>query len=378
MTFGHDGRITVLDGWRGFAIFIVVVHNGGAAMPVDGSLVSTLTRSVLATGWVGVSLFFVLSGFLITGILLDTRRSPGFLRNFYVRRTLRIFPLYYATLVVAFVLVPLLVAPGEWTRTATREQVWFWTYLQNWTTWHTDLTGLGHFWSLAVEEQFYVVWPLLVLLFGTRAFPYVTATVVVGAFLARLVMHWGGLPNEALYQTTIARADALGVGALLAISWRREQWWTVVRAYRVRLLVWVSVPLAFLIVANEGLEPKDTEVLLYGQTLVAILFGLALVITMDPAAGWERRLARWLNWSALRGLGKYSYAIYLVHLPVHFLLLPQVAPSLQGLSAADRAVRIAIYGMVLLTISTALAVLAWHLLERRFLDLKDRWAPRPP
>ena len=215
------GRIPVLDGWRGFAILVVILHNGGfIAYELDGpsGLVVVLTNTVLASGWVGVQLFFVLSGFLITGILVDTAGAPRFFRSFYLRRTLRIFPVYYAFLAVYFLVVPLLpggAPPGEG---QLADQLWYWTYLSNWLPLLEHPSGpLNHLWSLAVEEQFYLVWPLLVVVSGRR-FPWVVLFFVVAAPLSRLGMHRAGLEPEYLYHFTNARADALAIGALVALA----------------------------------------------------------------------------------------------------------------------------------------------------------------
>src|SRR5688572_28211876 len=136
-----------LDGLRGVAILLVVLyHNFGF-----------IKQSYF--GWLGVDLFFVLSGFLITDILLRTRSQPGFLRDFYMRRVLRIFPLYYVSLIIfLFILAPLTSAKVEWGY-YLGNQVYFWTYLQNWLFIFKDPGNahiLNHFWSLAVEEQFYI------------------------------------------------------------------------------------------------------------------------------------------------------------------------------------------------------------------------------
>src|SRR5207244_9663063 len=152
-------RIPQLDAVRGVAILLVILHNQSSVFP------SLHLERLFANGWMGVDLFFVLSGFLITGILLDTRKSPGYFKNFYARRCLRIWPLYYALLLFMFALVPL-VRPSEAHVAFQRSAPW-WGYalfLQNFLiSVPTNAAGaLAVTWSLAIEEQFYLVWALVV------------------------------------------------------------------------------------------------------------------------------------------------------------------------------------------------------------------------
>ena len=147
-------RIPQLDAVRGIAVLVVMLHNSGAF------------PRLFAHGWMGVDLFFVLSGFLISGILLDTKQSESYFNNFYIRRCLRIWPLYYSALVFMFVLVPFL-RPSEASAIfASRSSPWwaFPLFLQNFLVPSpTGATGLlGVTWSLAVEEQFYLVWPWVI------------------------------------------------------------------------------------------------------------------------------------------------------------------------------------------------------------------------
>ncbi len=154
-----------LDGVRGIAILVVFLYDC-LKLP-SGGIVNLLGRKLSSAGWTGVDLFFVLSGFLITGILLDSRGQPGYFRSFFARRSLRIFPLYFTALWVTFVGVPWLAhfwspaAPvAQRVAVLSQDQVWFWTYMQNWMfafrgIW-PDVNYLNHFWSLAVEEQFYL------------------------------------------------------------------------------------------------------------------------------------------------------------------------------------------------------------------------------
>ena len=143
-------------------------------------------QRLTGAGWVGVDLFFVLSGFLITSILYEAKQSDGYFKNFYMRRVLRIFPLYYGVLFVAFAVVPLF-HPYQtgFYKTISHNQIFLWTYLQNyvqlpWEGW----AGFTHFWSLAVEEQFYLVWPAVVFLLNRRALMGVSIGMVVTALAA--------------------------------------------------------------------------------------------------------------------------------------------------------------------------------------------------
>ena len=155
VTHGH--RIRQLDAVRGIAILVVILHNeAGKHLPAAWT-------PIFANGWMGVDLFFVLSGFLITGILLDTKGSQHFIRDFYIRRCLRIWPLYYSLLLFMFVLVPL-VRPEEAIEIfGERSQPW-WSYplfLQNFfVPIPQNAAGpLGVTWSLGIEELFYLLWP---------------------------------------------------------------------------------------------------------------------------------------------------------------------------------------------------------------------------
>src|SRR3954466_6828035 len=188
-----SGHIATLDGLRGVAILLVMLCHFLGLLHTGNHRLDSLLHLGFGHGWVGVNLFFVLSGFLITGILLDAKSSPRYFRNFYARRTLRIFPLYYGVLFVCFAILPLFPGSNSADFLALRSrQGWLWTYCTNikivldgdWK-FATPLLDLGHFWSLAVEEHFYLVWPLLVFLLPTRALVKACIGVIVVAGLAR-------------------------------------------------------------------------------------------------------------------------------------------------------------------------------------------------
>lgn len=163
-----ERRLTSLDGWRGVAILLVFVRHYFLTTQVHSRLIEG-TASLASAGWIGVDLFFVLSGFLITGILLDTRGHRHYFRNFYARRTLRIFPLYYGVLFGALALTPLLHLHWQ------AGDVTHFLYVDNISVqFNPALTrvppriNLDVMWSLAVEEQFYLLWPAIILLIATR------------------------------------------------------------------------------------------------------------------------------------------------------------------------------------------------------------------
>src|SRR5262245_35087776 len=161
-----------LDGVRGVAILMVMaIHFVGDS--TARTLGQTLLVKAAGYGLLGVDLFFVLSGFLITGILLDAKNRPHYFRNFYALRTLRIFPLYYAVLAVLLLLIPAVTTLSPLLEQAREQQGWLWTYTTNFYVAYTSswrsLTYVTHFWSLASEEHFYLVWPLVVFALRRKA-----------------------------------------------------------------------------------------------------------------------------------------------------------------------------------------------------------------
>lgn len=161
-------HIKALDGVRGIAILMVLVFHFGAFHP-NGFLQRALSGGI-KFGWCGVDLFFCLSGFLITGILLRTVADAGYFRLFYARRVLRIFPAYYVYVALTVMLVIAGHRFGYFNQMTTHSQIWAWLYLSNWRD--PGLPYTAHLWSLSIEEQFYLAWPLLIFTFRRRALPF--------------------------------------------------------------------------------------------------------------------------------------------------------------------------------------------------------------
>jgi peptidoglycan/LPS O-acetylase OafA/YrhL len=369
------GHVLALDGVRGVAILTVVLYHltlwANVVAPWDG--IWRWTK----VGHVGVDLFFVLSGYLITGILWDSRESASYLRNFYARRFLRIFPLYYAFVLLIAVVAPLL-APGNlklheiWS-----QQLWLWTYTSNvvvairnqWT-----LNVANHLWSLAVEEQFYLVWPLIVWrLRRETIFSLCFALTVVTMMLRWLLITHFPAHDLGCYTLTLCRMDALLLGAALALEARAKpsepRWW----ASWSRMLAIPAATLALSIMYSpHGPHPRpdgSQEVLwtdIFVPTCWAIAFA-GLVSAASAATG----VRRFMEHRVLRFFGRYSYGIYVFHFPLH-VVFEKLVPLR---SFASPLLGVLVFAAVGLSIATGVAWISFHAFESRFLALKGRFAP---
>ena len=371
-----EGRIPALDGFRGLAVLAVFVYHValfGSIVPPH-TAVDRVLSGILLHGWMGVDLFFVLSGFLITGILLDARGEPGALRRFYWRRLLRIVPAYYAALLVQVILLAWQGRVGEarlgWTAT------WFTNVLLAREGCDRLVVTMHHFWSLAVEEQFYLLWPAVVLLLPRRAIPWISVAMVLASSIVRvwLVQHDSVVASYVLLP---ARMDGLAVGAYLA--WRVRQSDGLAGAARAcRIPALISALILGALLAWRGkLAHGDPFMLAFGLNALMVLAGSMLVLGAAQAdrgpVGWFLRL-KWL-----RVLGKYSYALYLWHQPVILWLVGAgfvaAAGAWLGGSFLGQLGLVAAAAGIL---SGAIVLVSWHVIERPALRLKDRFSPPTP
>ncbi len=379
-----ERRIEALDGLRGLAILLVIPHNAGR-IELPGqpdrlwhpeTWLPWLFDHVLQAGWSGVQLFFVLSGFLITGILVDSKRSARYFSSFYVRRALRILPVYVFALVMVLYVLPAATGSLPEVTENLRFQGWYWTFLANWVQplgW--EIPGLSHFWSLAIEEQFYLLWPIVVLLLPLRSLLWLAIALMVVAFGSRIALLAADASVWTAYQFTFCRMDALAAGAIVALALRDEP----LRAAMTRHVAWLLPAMLFVLgagfVVSRGYEPFTYGSQSVGYSLLAI--GCALLVARVSLPGIARGLPeRLLGAAWLRSMGKYSYAMYVLHAPLYKLFGDKWLARLMGPGPYSVPVCLAYASFVLLA-SYALAVGSYHLLERPFLQLKDRLAPRP-
>jgi peptidoglycan/LPS O-acetylase OafA/YrhL len=330
-----------LDGIRGLAVLGVIASHLFPGTP--HSATSSAVAFLFAFGATGVDLFFVLSGFLITGILYDSLRDPHFFRKFYARRVLRIFPLYYGVLI--FCTIAGLAYGLSW-----NHEMWSLAlYLQNTgliavpIAIYTGPLPLAHFWSLAVEEQFYLVWPLLVYLVRTRLnLLRICALSLLVCPLARLGFWMQGAGYFAVHNTTFCRADTL--------------------------LLQPAVP------SGGGIHPAlwPTFQLAFRYTLMAA--GYVGLIAWSLTSPTGRRL---FEVRPLRSLGKYSYGLYVLHLILFGYLQSPLKKIISVYLTPDKGIDVVLTGCLVFAISLGAAYLSYHLYEKRFLRLKRFFDYRP-
>jgi peptidoglycan/LPS O-acetylase OafA/YrhL len=347
-------RFGQLDGLRAFAVLAVV-----ACHTLD------VERHPWAdNGAYGVQLFFVISGYLITGILIDARseatalRQPigGVFRSFYARRALRIFPVYYATLAVGAVI-------GV---QGMRENLgWNLLYLSNWQIASAGEWGeVTHIWSLAVEEQFYLIWPLFVLLAPPRLLPWVIGSMVAVALVTRTVLVAAtDMWSDGILILTPSVLDSLGLGALLAFLWRASR-------NVDRIVAWLGA-LGITMLAVDVTANRLAPSLPDAGSVTDIGWPLVFVWAVHRASrGFPAPIANVLTWRPLAYIGIVSYGIYLFH-----LFVVPVAEIVER----NTGVRIPIpnpgFGrfVVVTAITTAVAALSWTVLERPINEQKYRF-----
>jgi len=315
VSFKAGEHIPELDGLRGFAIFMVLIWHYFYAQiwSLPGTQLVYI-KQALGFTWCGVDLFFVLSGFLIAGILIDNKDKTVYFRTFYMRRICRIFPLYYLCLSLFFVLMYIgldEVAPFD-KMFQMDQAVPLWSYgvyLQNVFMGNANSFGpewLAVTWSLAIEEQFYLFFPLFIRFIPGPRLPYIFILFIVLAVCLRTTM-----PGFAAYINTLWRADSLMIGALLAYSVRQAGFIERVTNHRRLVYSIFSVFLVAALLTNFGSARPFSLPLTY--LWLAILFALLILICVTFKDGFFPRIfrSRILIW-----LGSISYGVYLFHQPV--------------------------------------------------------------
>ncbi len=359
-------HVPALDGVRGVAILLVILYHFASSMQVLG--INSPLLVPFAFGWCGVDVFFALSGFLITGILLDTKASANYFRAFYARRVLRIFPLYYGALALMIVLRASFPDAGIWGSYADLgapgSYLWPALFLQNLAISFrgTDASGvLAHYWSLAVEEHFYLLWPLLVWLLSRRWTAILAMLAFAGSVAARALALHRGMDTDYVFGLTPLRMDGLAIGALAAILIRSHDARRLSRLAALALTGTVAF-LCILFWMRGTADQSDPAIWIAGYPLVSAATAAALVWCC--AGG---RFARLLSARPLRWFGKYSYGLYVWH-PIVGMLLLHSRLSLVPPGAGPGLVIVII--LFVFVLDLLVAWVSYQLWEKRFLKLK--------
>jgi peptidoglycan/LPS O-acetylase OafA/YrhL len=364
----YSRHIPSLDGIRGLAILAVLAGHLLISNNQSSSRIIEALLSVRDLMWVGVTLFFSLSGFLITGILFDTLGTERYFSSFFARRCLRIFPLYYGVLLVLLLLTrPLHM---DWHGQAYRLLTYTPNipFLKEWDSNPSPYINLKHFWSLAVEEQFYVMWPFIVFWLGTRRKIFLAA--IMGSLLALGLRTWLALAgfypqNHALFFIM----DGLLLGGALSLLVRSR--------YREHALKWGGLVCVLAIVTTlaESFTHSDFDwqksfyLTTIGMTIIAL--GMTGLIAATLKAG--SMAETFFRARVLRFFGRYSYGLYVYHYSVDRSLTTRLRTTLEA-HGFTHTLSILGAAAVVLAISICLALASYHLYEKHFLRLKRLFA----
>jgi peptidoglycan/LPS O-acetylase OafA/YrhL len=364
------GHIPALDAIRGLAIVVVTLYRFGGGG--EGAARCIEHHWLVELGSRGVDLFFVLSGFLITGILYDAKGKEHYFRNFYMRRALRIFPLYYGAIAVSVFVIPLL--HTRWAaefQPAVEHQTWLWLYGANvlqairgeW-----NLGPLNHFWSLAIEEHFYLVWPAVIYFASRRTALRICGALFGVSVLARAAWLAAGGNDVAAVVLTPLRMEGLVLGSWIALVARGDQGLA-------RLKRWAQPTLLFC-----GLAAVAADVLgrrLFGLPTAAWAVTCGAFLVLMIVSRRSSPLTLLGKSKGLQFFGKYSYAMYVFQLPLIYLAAPVLSASgiatLLGSPIAGQAA----YCLIMFALTTLLAIVSWYVFEKRVLALKHRFEAAP-
>jgi peptidoglycan/LPS O-acetylase OafA/YrhL len=386
---GGFAHLPALDGVRGFAILLVLFFH---LFWMNSEAATGILKPIAAiwrSSYAGVNLFFALSGFLITGILIDTLDVPHYFRTFYARRSLRIFPLYYAALLALLLLTRVL--HFNWHGWAP----YFLTYTSNLALWRTQVPlnlgffDINHFWSLQVEEQFYLVWPFLI--FRMRRLSTIVAVSLSGcALILGLRLFFDLMSTHPpftwpylVYSPTFSCADNILFGCCLA-ALIRTSWRDRVLRWAPRVFFACAAVLFVYGIRNGGLDwrpdPPATHLFFmptFGFSLLGL--GFAALICMNLVKG--SLTARIFSNAVLRFFGRYSYGLYVFHYSIAgFIMLP--LRHLVDVRLHSKPLGVLLPALVVGAVSILAALASYHFFEAPILRLKKYFsynrASRPP
>lgn len=336
-----------LDGVRAIAVFMVIFFHFFFKPELN---FPPLLIKFANFGRTGVSLFFVLSGFLITRILIATKESPGYFSNFYIRRSLRIFPLYYLYLTLIFIILPLIAGKPF---PPFNLQVYNWIYLQDFAlAFRWEHVSPRHLWSLSVEEHFYLFWPLLIYLLTVGKIVITSVSIIVIAFVVKYLM----IEYDYIaYYFTFARIDELSMGALLAVLEIKNKLIDKNANKFLLISVALAIPTVALLAIFTDLGSAIIQIVKYNLLAFTFLGIIAYVISIGETS-WPKRFLR--N-KPMVFAGKISYGLYIYH-PLCIAAVCSIFPKMN----------LALVFVIALGFTILVASASYYLFELNFLKLK--------
>ena len=339
-----------LDGVRAIAVIMVMFYHFFQDFNSTNESVLLLKKLSLF-GKTGVSLFFVLSGFLITRILLNTKDQPSYFKNFYIRRALRIFPLYYFFLIIYYFFIPLI------TKNAFphfSDQIYYWTFLQNFaSTFEWQNIGPSHYWSLSVEEHFYLFWPFIIYFLPLKNIKWGIVTLFIISVITRIVLIKNNLEES---QFTFARFDELAIGALLSVLEIEQKLISKNSTIFFALFLLSTIPLGYVSFKNGDYSLFDK---ISRHIILAIFYGSfvsLVIITKNTSI-----ISKILSTDFLRFTGKISFGLYVYHPLCFTLILYYLHLNIIGNFLAS------------FTFAYLISVLSYNLIEKKFLTFKRKF-----
>jgi peptidoglycan/LPS O-acetylase OafA/YrhL len=366
------GRILSLDGLRGLAILMVLVghFNGEEVLKLHWPVIGPLFTKIALAGLTGVDLFFVLSGFLITGILVDSKGAAHYFRSFYARRFLRIFPLYYGVLFFVLWVCPLFIKFDPAAVSLSANQVWLWTYLTNFPgsgQWDSSgIIKLGHFWSLAVEEHFYLVWPAVIFLFERRSLKRISILWALMSFSAGLLSTFHSQSFWVLKWSTITHSGGLALGAFCALAIRDNGGLErLIPMARRGIYLWGGLFVILTLVPRRIFNSTTSDAM---SSVSSLFFASLLILTLAARPGSV--VEKLFTNRMMTTFGKVSYGLYVYHgilRPVFERMFPR--ETLMTMLQLPFLGIIA-YFFLATGVTFMISFLSWHLYEKQFLKLK--------
>lgn len=353
-----------LDGLRFFAFFIVFLHHSLLNLQSNNSFINYFLVIIQKNGWVGVDLFFVLSGFLITNLLLKERKRFGnySLKNFWIRRSLRIWPLYYLALFAGYFILPRLFFEQADIGELSKLPLYI-AFLGNWAVafnGYSHFTNISHLWTISVEEQFYFVWPILLLFITSFKKSLAVGLVIIsGAMLTRFYLSTAGIQHPGIYTNTFARMDTLAIGALLAliIHYRPGVLEKIKKFSSPKSLTVTTISLVYLLYRIYLFNPQQITQISFGYTVIALFMVYFVVYAATHP------FSRLLTFKPLVWMGKISYGLYVWHIlaiGISFRLANNLNLPIFSVPLA--------FGITVL-----IGALSYYLYEIKFLKLKAQF-----